>query len=403
MRPPVRLLLLAATALSVCAALVPATAGAAMATQAAGRIEVFRPATGATGATMVFRLRRLRANSVKGAYVKLGSRNRRLPVKRIRTAVKRGVLRLRAPQRRSAAKARLYVRTTVDGDGYVVPADAYHVAPTGSDSNPGTAGLPWRTLDHAAEAAHAGDTVAVHAGTYARAGAITRLDNSGSAGKPITFVGMPGEDLPRVLGQLRIDGDYVEVRRLLVDGPTGHVAQSSSDNPGGEDVEVWIRGSHTMLADSEIRDGHWHAGVYVSENPRDVMVLRNHVHDNGDFGNPSQANLDHGIYWDSGSGRVAGNLVEHNLAYGVHLYPDASGVVVEDNTIRGHGRDGVIIADHASRNIIRGNLVTGNRLGIRGYDLSGTGNVVQDNQVLGNREGDLGETGGLILRGNITG
>src|SRR4051795_2600136 len=104
MRPPLRLVLLAATALALCASLVPASAGAAVATQAAGRIEVFRPAGSATG-TVVFRLRRLRASSVKGAYVKLGSRNRRLAVKRVRTAAKRGVLRLRAPKRQSAAKA----------------------------------------------------------------------------------------------------------------------------------------------------------------------------------------------------------------------------------------------------------------------------------------------------------
>jgi parallel beta-helix repeat protein len=349
---------------------------------------------------MVFRLRALRASSVKSAYVRLGGSARRLAVRRVRSAARRGVLRIRA-SRSQAASARLYVRTAIEADDFQLPANALHVSPSGSDDNPGTAALPWRTLNHAAEAAIPGATVAVHQGTYSAPAQITRLDSSGRAGAPITFVGMPGESLPRVLGQLRIDGDYVQVRRFLVDGPTGHVAEASGDNPGGEDVEVWIRGSHTMLADSEVRDGHWHAGVYVSDSPSDVRVLRNHVHDNGDFGDPRHANLDHGVYWDSGSGRVAGNLIEHNLAYGVHLYPDASGVTVEGNTIRNHGRDGIIVGDGATRNLIRGNVVSRNRLGIRSYELTGTGNVVQDNEVRDNREGDLRETAGLTLRGNI--
>ena len=43
----------------------------------------------------------------------------------------------------------------------------YHVAGTGGDGNPGTAAAPWRTLQKAAGAVNPGDTVVVHAGTYA--------------------------------------------------------------------------------------------------------------------------------------------------------------------------------------------------------------------------------------------
>jgi parallel beta-helix repeat protein len=397
-----RLPVLVSAALAMCVWLLPAPASAAAARQASARIEAFSPVKAASG-TVVFRLAALRSSNVRSAYLNLGRRNRRLAVRRVRLAVRRGVLRVRTRGARSAKRARLFVRTAIGAEPYVLPADALHVSPTGSDDNPGTAQRPWRTLDHAAEAARAGQTVAIHQGTYSQPGRITRFDRSGTAGAPITFVGMPGEELPRVLGQLRIDGDYVNVRRLLADGPTGAVAQVTPENPGGEDVEVWIRGSHSMLADSEVRNSHWHAGVYVSEGAQDVSVLRNHIHDNGNFGNPAQANLDHGIYWDSGSGRIAGNLVEHNHAFGVHLYPDATGVVVEDNTIRNNGRDGVIVSERSSHNLITGNLVSGNRLGIRSYELTGAGNVVRDNQVWANHEGNLVETDGLILQRNITG
>jgi parallel beta-helix repeat protein len=396
-----RLLLLLALALAVCGSLLPTAAGAATAHQATAKVAAFRPVK-AVSDTVIFRIAGIRSSSVQSGYLNLGRRNRPLAVRRIRLAVKRGVLRVRTPNGQASTRARLYVRSAVGSAPYVLPADAYHVSATGSDDNPGTAQLPWRTLGHAAGAAQPGQTVAIHQGSYSRPGQITRLERSGTPNAPITFVGMPGEELPRILGQLRIDGDYVRLRRVIADGPTGPVAATSSDNPGGEDVQLWIRGSHSTLADSEVRNSHWHAGVYVSEGAQDVSILRNHIHDNGNFGNPGQANLDHGIYWDSGSGRIAGNLVEHNHAYGVHLYPDASGVVVEGNTIRNNGRDGVIVSDRSSHNLIVGNLVTGNRLGIRSYDLTGVGNIVRGNQLSGNREGNLRETRGFILQSNIT-
>jgi hypothetical protein len=48
----------------------------------------------------------------------------------------------------------------------------YYVATNGSDSNPGTLAQPWLTIQHAANAAVAGDTVTVEPGTYATAGPI---------------------------------------------------------------------------------------------------------------------------------------------------------------------------------------------------------------------------------------
>jgi len=42
----------------------------------------------------------------------------------------------------------------------------FHVSVRGNDSNPGTLLLPLRTIQHAAELAHAGDTVMVHEGIY---------------------------------------------------------------------------------------------------------------------------------------------------------------------------------------------------------------------------------------------
>ena len=59
-----------------------------------------------------------------------------------------------------------------------------HVAPTGSDAAGGTAAAPWRTIQKAAQSAAPGETVLIHAGTYAET---VTVGVSGAEGKPITF------------------------------------------------------------------------------------------------------------------------------------------------------------------------------------------------------------------------
>jgi hypothetical protein len=45
-------------------------------------------------------------------------------------------------------------------------ANSYYVSPTGSDSNPGTLGSPWKTLAKAASSVSSGDTVYLRAATW---------------------------------------------------------------------------------------------------------------------------------------------------------------------------------------------------------------------------------------------
>ncbi|HWE02748.1 MAG TPA: right-handed parallel beta-helix repeat-containing protein [Tepidisphaeraceae bacterium] len=60
----------------------------------------------------------------------------------------------------------------------------WFVAPTGSDSNPGTIGAPFRTIQHGADMAHSGDTVDIRAGVYHET---VTLHNSGTSAQPITL------------------------------------------------------------------------------------------------------------------------------------------------------------------------------------------------------------------------
>src|SRR5689334_4879763 len=64
-------------------------------------------------------------------------------------------------------------------------AGTYHVSATGDDAAAGSQDAPWRTIQHAADRVGAGDTVVIHAGTYAG----FSVGKSGTQAAPIAFVG----------------------------------------------------------------------------------------------------------------------------------------------------------------------------------------------------------------------
>ena len=84
----------------------------------------------------------------------------------------------------SAPAAALAVTAVTTGSG-----KSFYVAPTGSDSNPGTSAAPWLTIQHAASTVPAGSTVYVAAGTYNESINVTV---SGTSSAPITFTGESG-------------------------------------------------------------------------------------------------------------------------------------------------------------------------------------------------------------------
>ncbi len=71
-----------------------------------------------------------------------------------------------------------------------IAADRYVHPSAGSDANPGTITLPWRTFQHAAAVAGAGDVVNLRGGTYPER---VVVNVSGGAGSVIEFRNYPGE------------------------------------------------------------------------------------------------------------------------------------------------------------------------------------------------------------------
>src|SRR5690606_23798484 len=60
----------------------------------------------------------------------------------------------------------------------------YFVSPSGSDGNPGTSSKPFRTINHAAQVAKAGDVVTIRSGTYYES---VSVKNAGTKERPIIF------------------------------------------------------------------------------------------------------------------------------------------------------------------------------------------------------------------------
>jgi Periplasmic copper-binding protein (NosD) len=418
---------------AILAALLAAVAALVGPEAAAAGSKSFRASELDRGA-LVFKLNRVDATRIRGARFRAGHTRRRLALRRVRAAARRGALRVRAPRavrrrlerirsgrarrvmaRRTASRARLVVSTAVANvpgeskgpppepvwtqEGCAVPSGARYVAPSGVDSGPGTRDQPWRTLAHAESAARPGDTVVIRTGTYGARGTVTELNRNGTATAPISFVAQPGEPAPTILGQVRVEGNHRRLCGLLFEGPTGPVANGTASSKGGEDVQVWIMGDDVELSRSEVRGNRWHAGIYLYK-ALNARLVGNYVHDNGQFGKPSMANLDHGIYFESGSGLIADNLIEHNLAHGVQLYPEPSNVTVRNNTITGHGRAAIIFGEQASANEVVDNVITGNHEGIRTWELTGAGNAVRGNRIWANANGNFVDVGPLSLGGN---
>ena len=69
-------------------------------------------------------------------------------------------------------------------------AATYYISPAGSDSNPASLSLPFRTIQRCANIAVGGDTGFIRTGTYRET---VRPSQSGSADAPITFQAYPGD------------------------------------------------------------------------------------------------------------------------------------------------------------------------------------------------------------------
>lgn len=257
----------------------------------------------------------------------------------------------------------------------VAAADTFHVAPTGADTAAGTDTAPWRTIQRAADAVTAGDTVVIHAGTYAG----FRVGARGTEDAPITFA---GDDDARIVGSATADRDVVHVEGgawIRIEGL--HVSGATRAGISALDCEhITVRGNRVDA------NGRW--GVFSSFCD-DLLVEDNEI---------SRSGTEHGVYASNSADRpvIRRNTIWGNGMCGVHMNGDInvggdgviSGAIVEDNVIRDNGRRGgsAINGDGITGALIRNNVLDGNHAsGISLYRIDGgapsTGNRVVNNTV----------------------
>ena len=231
-----------------------------------------------------------------------------------------------------------------------------YVSPVGSDTNAGTLSAPWRTVQHAFNYAQPGETICFRGGTYPRtnaSGYSQNLTRSGTSTSRITFTNYPGE-VAIIEGSTRVDAAYVTFLGTPAAAP-GLIFSG----PGATNMDLLdVMYSHDVTFDHvEIRQGAYHAGLY-QYGGYNIRVTGCYIHDNG---RPGYINTDQGIYWDATAGTgnlIANNVIEHNVAMGVQLYPAPVGVVVIENTIVNNGNYGMVV--YGTQHQIVNNILSNN-------------------------------------------
>ncbi|MFB3916906.1 MAG: DUF1565 domain-containing protein [Terriglobales bacterium] len=219
-----------------------------------------------------------------------------------------------------------------------VAATDYYVSARGSDSNPGTSRLPFRTIQRAANIVKPGDTVIVGDGTYSNPVA----SGSGSTLLDITRSGTPGSYIifraqhkwRAVLDGLNnttaegiaISGSYIRLQDFEL---TGFSDDAISNYRGGQFIEIVGNHIHHIgryCTDTAIgRDG-----IFVAHD--NITVEQNLIHDIGRYSagengcapsKPYYQGNDHGIYISGASNVVIRNNIFYNITHGwsIHVYP----------------------------------------------------------------------------------
>jgi parallel beta-helix repeat protein len=288
----------------------------------------------------------------------------------------------------------------------------YYVSPTGSDTAAGTKAAPFKTLARAAKAATAaGTTVWVAPGTYA--GGIKTTAN-GTAAARIYWVSTtkwgakivpPSSSSNNNAWDNR--GNYVSIIGFDVDG--------TNSGSGTK----WTHGIYTGGSYGMIQDNHIHhlarsvactsaggsaIGVDSYYHGVKTDIVSNVVNDIG----PAGCTYVQGIYVST-SGTIKNNLVYRVGAVGIHLWHDATDVVITNNTVTSSnfgmvigGGDFYYTSAGANNVYVANNIVYDNKYGISEQGTTGKNNKYVNNLVFQNPTYNISLRNGLVATGTIS-
>jgi hypothetical protein len=203
----------------------------------------------------------------------------------------------------------------------------FFVAPGGNDANRGSKAAPWRTIQHAANLAKAGDTVEVRQGIYNE---LVIPPASGNATQGfITFMSYPGETAT-------IDGTGLPI-------PGGQAGLFTITDQGYLIVEGFELRNYSTNLRSQVPIGIWVQGAGSN-----LQLVNNHVHDIATRAptNPSQCGSDaFGITVDGtrAPDAIAGLVVSGNELD--HLHTGCSETLSVDGNVEHFAITGNLVHD----------------------------------------------------------
>ena len=173
-----------------------------------------------------------------------------------------------------------------------VGATTYYVATTGSDSNPGSAGAPWRTMQKAANTMIAGDTTIVKNGIYTEGQIV--FNTAGTVNSRITLQAENQHQailasISSCTPAINFQKDYITIDSLRIQVSPSNV-QCGTFTAANYAVQVWppsgarIGGPTTTAAHGgwvknlliDDSNGHRVGSIRVSQD--DAVVENNNVH-----------------------------------------------------------------------------------------------------------------------------
>jgi hypothetical protein len=283
-------------------------------------------------------------------------------------------------------------------------AATYYVSTNGNNSNAGTETAPFKTIQHAADVAKAGDTVIVMPGTYLETGAgNNRLGgivskNDGTASARIRFVskerwgakvttrasGGPAEAIWRSMG------DYVDIEGFEIDGT------DAMASPG-----IMVHGAYSRVLYNHVHHisvARCGGGVGINSTGYDTNIgtemIGNLIHDarrphvNSCPG--SSPVVGYGIYFATPHGKVQNNIIYNNGSVGIHLWHAPTETVVSHNLVFNNGRTGIVFGCgdkpfiQCNRITVSNNIFMNHEIfAIREYGNNSPTNKVMNNIIYG--------------------
>lgn len=236
----------------------------------------------------------------------------------------------------------------------------WYVAPGGSDSNPGTEGSPFLTIDritHAGTSLVAGDTVIVEDGVYSGAhgttSSVAELERNGSVGNPITLRARNkwGAKITADTGAPSIGFSFRgAVTNWVIDGFEMYgFAKDVSGSAGG--IDCFAGGASSIIRNNKIHDigrictlnPQGQFGVFVER--ADITIEKNIIYNIGRLrpeeggscygGSTIYQTNDHGIYYSAGNNGIIRNNLLYSCKSGwaIQCYANArTGMHIVNNT-----------------------------------------------------------------------